>query len=66
MRINYFEKQVGMYRSVFSREEVMYEYNLYSRRKYLRANTKDLQKLSARNLIANFSKKEGKTLLRVS
>ena len=54
-----------MYRSVFSREEVMHEYNLYSRRKYLRANTKDVQKLSARNLIANFSKKEGKTLLRV-
>jgi hypothetical protein len=54
-----------MYRSIFSREEVMHEYNLYSRRKYLRVNTKGVQKLSARNLIANFSKKEGKTLLRV-
>ena len=50
-----------MYKSVFSREEVMFEYKLCSK-KYLRENIIELEILSARcsrNLIANFNLKEG-------
>ena len=57
-----------MYKSVFSREEVMFEHKLCSK-KNLREKIIELEILSARcprNLIANFNLKEGKTEFRVS